>query len=241
MTNAVMNLDDGSNVPSTVSNESSTESVFAPRLQLVNKQSKVMDNWKAEDGPAPKPGEYTLGKQVLGKPVVAIPITYRDHALQTKNFSEVSLESYKAPPKGMAPKDKDEEIFARIANAKKTENPDPKTQLTNMWGKDVLFWLPQQQKWAIMFFHSTARPASQDAYNNRGKLCLLKSDFIETKSFSWWTPVVQVSPAPSDPKEVDLLRHSLPSTEALNDERTKFYNPIPNGEGRESVVDGRPR
>lgn len=228
-------------VPSTVSNNTSTDALFTTRLQLLQNLSQVITGWKAEENQGvtkPEPGEFWMGPpggQSMGRDFQAICISWRDHALQLKG-GETRFESYQAPPKGVPSKNVDEEIFSKISSLPKSQM-EGKVQITNMWGKDVLFWVPTVSKFAIMFFHSTARPSAANAFAARGKLLTLHSQFVETQSFSWYTPEIQVYSKAVDPGSV-----ALPSEANVKDEMTKFLNPIPRGEGRTSITeDGRVR
>ena len=229
-------------VPSTVSNNASTEPLFTTRLQLLQNLSTTITGWKAEDNPGinkPEPGEFWLGPpggQCLKKEFHAICISWRDHALQLRN-SETVCESYISPPKGVPPKNVDEQIFAKVSGLPKQSKDEKGRPLTNMWGKDVLFWVPDYQKFAIMFFHSTARPCAANAFVARGKLLVVRSQFVETQSFSWYTPEIAVYS-----KAIEAGSIKLPNEAEVKEEMTKFLNPNPRGEGRESTTEeGRVR
>lgn len=223
-------------VPSTISNNTSTDPLFTTRLQLLQNLSTVITGWKAEENQGiekPEPGEFWIGPpggQSMGRDFQAICISWRDHALQLRG-GDTSFESYQSPPKGVPPKNADEEIFIKISSQPKTTK-DGKIQVTNMWGKDVLFWIPSLSKFAVMFFHSTARPAAANAFAARGKLLTLHSQFVETQSFSWYTPEIQVYAKTIEPGSI-----ALPRDADLKEEMTKFLNPIPRGDGRVTTTD----
>lgn len=230
-------------VPTTVSNNASTEAMFTSRLQLLQSMSEVIKGWKAEDHQEvekPSAGEFWLGPpggQSLSREFRAICISWRDHALRLK-ANEAELESYCAPTKGFPPKNDEESIFNKISSSPKQQKDGAKL-ITNMWGKDILVWVPFDQttgKFAIYFMHSTARPEAVNAFNNRGKLLILRSQLVETASFSWYTPEIRVYPHP-----IEVGSIKLPTEEEVREELTKFLNPIPRGEGRTTVIDGQVR
>lgn len=221
------------NVPSSVSNEVSTEPLFTTRLQIVHPNSKVLVEWDSDDRP-PSPGDLWLGPPGgtnLGSSVAASPLAQRDHALQL-NGSEVALESFKRSATGSPPKDVDEEIFRKIEASPK----DPTGKRMNHVGKDILFYLPEWKTFTILFFKGTARPQAAMARqyfpsdkSKNFKKCRITSQMVQGRGTQrWWIPVVTL-----DGDGLFAAEDNLPTPKQLMEELTKFLNPLPKGEGRD--------
>ena len=230
------------------------DTTFQGRIQLVQPLSKVL---KAKDCKCAA-GDFVFGPPGfvnLGTETFLVPVVKRAHALQLKNNNEVSAESFDCPVEGSPPTNAQQEIFNKIMLAPKSQK-EGKDNLTNMWGNDVLFWSPIVGKFMTYFFHSTARPASKDAFNLRGTLVKLGQDYVEGKLGSWYTPVVSSAGFTADTArtvtnsdgsqvmfgQVDGkdFTFPFPSPTAIKAEIEKFKNPQPQGQ-ETNAPDGRPR
>lgn len=222
-----------------------TDALFTGRMQLVQPMSKVLNSKDAK-------GKCSAGDFVFGPPgfhnfgieTYIIPIAKRAHALRLDGKDAVIGESFDCPAKGSPPTNKQQEVFSSIMGSPKSRKENNKKVETNMWGNDILFYSPLIGKWMNYFFHSTARPASEDAFNLRGTVAHLTQSFVETSQGSWYTPHVSgvemtiIAEHKNDDGSGEMkvsvdgkeLRLSFPSPAATKEEIQKFFNPKPQGE-----------
>ena len=261
-----LTLPGNNEIPSSVSTEVVTQKAFTTRLQMVHSLSKIMQEWKSEQGRKPEEGQFWLGPPGtvnLGNCFFAIPIATRSHALCIRG-GEVHEESFNAPAKGSPPKSKEEEIFLEIKGRDKQVK---ERKEINYVGGDVLFWLPPAQHYsvqgskevpynpnnvfedyhpngcyAIYFFNSTAAPVAEKAAGFRGKLVVVKRGADgKSAQFTWPLPEMFAFPGTLDPTDSFHQKLAIiPSQDSIKDEMTKFLNPAKPGAKAEGV-DGRPR
>ena len=238
----------------TATNNIDAKTPFTARLQLLHGPSKVRVDWNKDQGPKPDEGCFWVGPPggaFMGLQFIAVPLAWRDHALQTKGET-VMLESYNAPGLGQLPKTPDEDVFVAIKTAAANKKNQVDKTLQNRVGKDVLLWIPAQKqadprwpgitsggKFAIYYLAGTAVPEADNFRANFGRLVTVKSHEVNGKSFSWFVPEVTMHGDGSiDPT-------MLPDMAAAQDELTKFANPIAKGEAMPKPaaegVDGRAR
>ena len=226
-----------------ISNNLPVDSPFTTRLQLVHDTSKVRKEWKAENGPKPEAGDFLVGPpgaKLIGREFDALSIFWRDHALQTRG-DEVTLESFDCPPRGMPPKTSDQEVFRRIEEMKRSGDKKFQSRI----GKDLMLWIPAEQKIVVYFLANTAaREAGNACIFNKETKTYKFGFHVHFKSretppssngYQWWLPEIEIIGLPT--------AEMLPPTEVLKDEFQKFIQPTPKGAGRvdNSGVDGRPR
>lgn len=241
---SIMPISNLPDLPKTVSEGNvDTSPLFTTRLQIISGQSKVKVDWNKDKGEPPVDGTIWFGPpggKDLGIEIIVIPIAVRDHALQMK-AGNVSLESFKAPPKIRPPQGIDEEIFRKIENNLKSKTKG----IINYTGNDVLFWVIASityrepiEKFGIFFFRNTAIPEVANCKLNFGKICRLFSDKIVTANFTWYNPYIECLKSPKG----EIPNYSIPDEFKLKEELERFWNPTPQGEGREVVdPEGRPR
>ena len=226
-----------------ISNNLPVDSLFTTRLQLIHDTSKVRKEWKAENGPKPEAGDFLVGPpgaKLIGREFDAVSIFWRDHALQTR-ADEVTMESFDCPVRGMPPKNQDQEIFRMIEASKRSGDKKVQSRI----GKDLMLWIPSEQKIVVYFLANTASREAVNAcvYDKEAKKYKFgyhvhfksRETPPSSSGYQWWLPEIEVVGLPT--------AEMLPPQEILEDEFKKFIQPVPKGSGRvdNSGVDGRPR
>ena len=227
---------------------------WTPTIQIVYATSELLKGWdNKEDGPKPEPGEFWMGQKNgknLHKSFVAVPLSFRDHALQT-GPAGVTAESFSRFVKGH-PTDPmpvsatpDQQVFNRIESGPKSEKIKDGTgkekDHLNRWGNDVLLWIPEHKCFAQIFLHSTNRQCVSAYVENLGKFVRVRSFSPPSAQYTWYLaecrPIADVSTL--DPAKETFL----PSNDASLEEVTKFKNPKNRNEqgATPTGVDGRPR
>lgn len=245
MSNEVIKLDKISAIQGTVGASIPHTQAWLNSVQVLYPGSRIITTWTKEDGSIPPVGEFWYGNKngtLLGKSFIAIPITFRDHALQMKG-SEVTLESYKRLPQ------RADEFSPFPVNASQEEKdfhaieiaPKQDGKFLNRWGNDVLLWIPQLKVFATLYLHSANRSCTDGYANNLGKFCKLK---VYTPPSAQQTYYLMECRPVADISTLDPAKEIwVPTDEAMVEEVTKFKNPSPRNSNNNmgTGIDGRPR
>lgn len=159
---------------------------FLPRLQLMTANSDKC-----------KSGEFTINHyafirdqnfQDLGETVDVLIITWRPKALE---IGDEVLSVF----------DPEHEEFARIQEKSAEANSGC------MYGPEFLVYIPQINEFATFFCGS--KSSRREAPNIRAlmtKPATLKSRYVETKKYKWYTPAVTPCSTPFNPPDMEALK-----------------------------------
>jgi hypothetical protein len=212
---ALMNENTNDNA---LANVQSTSKQFLLSMSVAYGTSKCVVETKLA-----RPGDFVLGGKIcLGDTVECVYLEYRLRASVWNKGSnsyedEVMYHGSRQGPvstnaawQEFVTKPRDSEIDLQI-------------------GTEVLFFLPQHNAFAAMFFKKTAASAAEMVIRaGKGRVCQLKTSFHKGKKFNWYD--ILVAPLSKKIAGVDLLvpgitfEDIVPPIDALNQAFKQFYD-----------------